>query len=130
MTHRSLAGDPRVQLAGMLLVAAAGTAAFWVGEGVRAALGPAAVLFGFALLVHLGRTRSQALMTMSGTGDEREADLARSAMLFAGGVMATVIPGWWLVTVAQGSPNETLGVLGAIYGVAFAGASLVLPRLR
>jgi membrane protease YdiL (CAAX protease family) len=130
MTRRSLSADPNVQFAGMLLIAAAGTAAFWVGSGLGEALQAGAVLFGFALLVHLGRGRSQALMTMSGTGDEREADLGRGAMLFAGSVMALVIPSWWLVTVAQGTPNETLGILGAVYGVAFVGASIVLPRLR
>jgi len=130
MTHRSPATVARVQLAGMLLVAAAGTAAFWVGGGLGDALAVAAVLFGFALLVHLGRGRSPAPTTMGGIGDEREAHLGRSAAAFAGAVMACVIPGWWLVTVAQGDANETLSLLAGIYGAAFVGASIVLPRLR
>ena len=40
------------------------------------------------------------------------------------------IPAWWLVTVAQGDPNETLSLVAAIYGLSFVGAAIALPRLR
>jgi hypothetical protein len=77
MSRRSPTADARLQLAGMLLVAAGGTAAFWVG-----------------------------------------------------GSLTVAIPAWWLVTVAQGDPNETLSLVAAIYGLSFVGAAIALPRLR
>jgi len=42
--------------------------------------------------------------------------------------MAFVLPGWWLVTVAIGEPNETLGILCAIFGVLWVAAVVVLAR--
>jgi hypothetical protein len=65
---------------------------------------------------------------MSGTGDERVRHLYRSAIAIAGTVMAWVIPGWWLVTVAQGDPNEVLNWLCAIFGATFVVAIVVLAR--
>ena len=43
---------------------------------------------------------------MSGIGDERTRSLYRDACAFAGSVMSFVLPGWWLVTVAKGDPND------------------------
>ena len=43
---------------------------------------------------------------MSGTGDERVRSLYMRAVAFAGAVMAWLLPGWWLVTVAQGDPKR------------------------
>jgi hypothetical protein len=43
-------------------------------------------------------------------------------------VMSFLLPGWWLVTVAQGDPNTTLSVLAAVFGVTFIGAVAVLAR--
>ena len=63
--------EARAQLVGMLLIAAAGTAAYWIGQGASGGLQAGALLFGFALLVHLGRRRGGTLETMSGVGDER-----------------------------------------------------------
>src|SRR4051812_9855916 len=48
----------RVQLVGMLLIAAAGTAAYWIGAGADDGLRAAAILFGFVLVLHVGRRRS------------------------------------------------------------------------
>ncbi len=36
--------------------------------------------------------------------------------------MAFVLPGWWLVTVAQGDPNRTLTILCAVFGFTFIAA--------
>ena len=42
--------------------------------------------------------------------------------------MSFLLPAWWLVTVAQGDPNETLSLLCAIFGVSFILAIVVLAR--
>jgi hypothetical protein len=42
--------------------------------------------------------------------------------------MAVVLPVWWLVSVAQGDPNETLGLVCALFGVVWLAAVIVLPR--
>ena len=73
----------------------------------------------FIAVVHFGRHRSNVLEVMSGTGDERVRSLYMRAVAFAGAVMAWVLPGWWLVTVAQGDPNETLSILCAIFAFCF-----------
>ena len=49
-------------------------------------------------------------------------------MAFVGSLMAFVLPGWWLVTVAQGDPNRTLTILCAIFGFTFIAAVAVLAR--
>jgi hypothetical protein len=38
------------------------------------------------------------------------------------------LPAWWLVTVAQGNPNDTLALLCAIFGVTFILSIAVLAR--
>jgi hypothetical protein len=65
---------------------------------------------------------------MSGTGDERVRSLYLRAVAFTGMVMAFLLPAWWLVTVAQGDPNEVLNWLCAIYGATFVLAIVVLAR--
>jgi hypothetical protein len=42
--------------------------------------------------------------------------------------MSFVLPGWWLVTVAEADANQTLALLCAIFGVAFVLAVIVLAR--
>jgi hypothetical protein len=116
------------QLAGMLLIAAAATAAFWVAEGFTRAWPVAVLLLAFVALIHFGRGRSNALEVMGGVGDERVRLLYTRAVAFAGTVMSLVLPGWWLVTVVQGDPNETLNILCAVFGACFVGAAIVLAR--
>ena len=65
---------------------------------------------------------------MSGTGDERIRSLYTRAVAFAGAVMSFVLPGWWLVTVAQGDPDETLALLSALFGASFIVAVAFLAR--
>ena len=117
-----------VQVAGMLAITAACVVVFWVAEGPEAALPFGAVLLAFTALVHFGRRHSNTLEVMSGTGDERVRSLYTRAVAVAGTVMAFVLPGWWLVTVAQGDPDTTLSTLSAIFGATFVVAIVVLAR--
>jgi hypothetical protein len=117
-----------VQLIGMLGIAAAVFGVFWAAEGFEEAWPAAVILLGFVALLHFGRDRSDTLGVMSGVGDERVRSLYTRAVAFAGSVMAFVLPGWWLVTVAQGDPNRTLTVLCALFGLTFIAAVAVLAR--
>jgi 4-amino-4-deoxy-L-arabinose transferase-like glycosyltransferase len=117
-----------VQVAGMLAITAACVTVFWIAEGPEAALPFGAVLLAFTALVHFGRRHSNTLEVMSGTGDERVRSLYTQAVAVAGTVMAFVLPGWWLVTVAQGEPDTTLSALCAIFGATFVVAIVVLAR--
>jgi uncharacterized membrane protein len=116
------------QLVAGLLLGAAVFVAFAIGGDLGSAFISAGIVVAFVLFVHFGRRRSQALEVMGGLGDERTRHLYTGATAFAGSVMAFVLPGWWLVTVAQGDPNETLSALCAIFAVVWVGAAIVLPR--
>jgi hypothetical protein len=120
--------EARTQLVGMLLIAAAGTAAYWIGQGASGGLQAGALLFGFALLVHLGRRRGGTLETMSGVGDERTRVLAQRATAFTGYAMALVLAGWGLVAAAIGSFNATVGILSLVFAVTWISASAVYSR--
>ena len=117
-----------VQVAGMLAITAATTAVFWIAQGFDAALPVALLLLAFTAVVHFGRRRSNTLEVMSGTGDERVRSLYTKAVAIAGTVMSFVLPGWWLVTVAHGDPNETLALLSAIFGASFILGVVFLAR--
>jgi hypothetical protein len=117
-----------VQVIGMLAITAATTAVFWIAQGFDAAFPVALVLLAFTAVVHFGRQRSNTLEVMSGTGDERIRNLYMHAVAIAGSVMAFVLPGWFLVTVAQGNPDTTLSTLSALFGVTFVAAVVVLAR--
>ena len=116
------------QLIGMILIGAAAVAAFWVSEGLESAAATAVIMGGFIAAVHFGRRRFDALEVMGGVGDERIRSLYTRAIALTGTVMSFVLPGWWLVTVAQGDPNETLGLLCGIFGVAFILSGVVVAR--
>jgi hypothetical protein len=78
--------------------------------------------------VHFGRRHSDTLEVMSGTGDERVRSLYTRAIAIAGAVMSFLLPGWWLVTVAQGDPDPTLSILCAIFGATFILSVIALAR--
>jgi uncharacterized membrane protein YccF (DUF307 family) len=124
----SLINTWRFQLGGMLVIAAAVAAAFWIGEGAQAGLLAGAWMLAFVALVHFGRNKVDALNVIGGVGDERTRSLYTSAIAFAGNVTAFVIVGWWLATVVDGDPNQTLSLLGAVLGVSFVGAAIFLSR--
>jgi hypothetical protein len=117
-----------VQVTGMLAITAAFVAVFWAAEGFESALPVALILLGFTAIVHFGRRRFNTLEVMSGTGDERIRSLYTHAVAIAGTVMAFVLPGWFLVTVAEGDPDSTLSTLSAIFGVTFVLAVVALAR--
>jgi hypothetical protein len=112
---------------GALLIIAV-LVAFVLGGDWAGGLIGSAILVAYLAVIAIGRRRSDTLSVMSGLGDERSRHLYMRACAFAGTVMAFVIPGWWLVTVAEGKPNPTLNVLGSIFGVSFIAASIVLAR--
>jgi hypothetical protein len=117
-----------VQVIGMAAIGAAATAVLWLAEGFQAAWPTALLMAAFIAIVHFGRGRSNTLEVMSGTGDERVRSLYTRAVAFAGTVMAFVLPGWWLVTVAQGDQDYTLALLSAIFGLSFVVSVAVLAR--
>jgi hypothetical protein len=112
---------------GLILVAAVFFAFAVGGDAGEGAIGVAIVL-AFLLLVYFGRRRSDTLDVMSGIGDERGKLLYTRAVAFAGTVMSFVLPGWWLVTIGKGDPDETLSLMCAIFGVSFVLAVVVLAR--
>jgi O-antigen ligase len=116
------------QVAGMLVITVATVAVFWAAEGFGAAALVALLGLALTALVHFGRRHSNTLEVMSGTGDERIRHLYTHAVAIAGTVMAFLLPGWFLVTVAQGDPDTTLSTLSAIFGVTFILAVVVLAR--
>ena len=117
-----------VQVIGMAVIGAVATAVLWLAEGFEAAWPMALILGAFVAVVHFGRSRSNTLEVMSGTGDERVRSLYTRAVAFAGTVMAFVLPGWWMVTVAQGDQDYTLAWLSAIFGLSFVVGVVVLAR--
>lgn len=116
MTSRN-AKEARVQLVGMLLIAAAGTAAYWIGTDTAGGLQAAAILFGFALILHFGRRRSATIETMSGVGDERTRALTQRATAATGYAMSVVLAAWGLASVALGEFNTTIGLLSVIFAL-------------
>jgi uncharacterized membrane protein len=114
--------ESRIQLAGMVLIAAAGTAAYWIGKGATTGLLAGALLFGLALLIFLGRRYSPTVETMSGVGDERTRALTQRATAFTGNAMATVIAVWGMASAALGEFNATIGLLSVAFAVTWIGA--------
>lgn len=120
--------SPTGQLMLGLVLVAAVFVAFAVGGDAGQGAVSAAIVLAFLLLVLLGRRHSDTLDVMSGIGDERGKLLYTRAVAFAGTVMSFVLPIWWLVTIAQGDPDETLSLMCAIFGVSFILAVVVLAR--
>jgi hypothetical protein len=112
---------------GLVLVAAV-FVAFVIGGDVGGGAVSAAIVLAFILVVLLGRRRSDTLDVMSGIGDERSKLLYTRAVAFAGTVMSFVLPAWWLVTIAQGNPDNTLSLMCAIFGASFILGVVVLAR--
>ena len=125
---KSLNTPAGLLLSGALLGAAVAVAYLVGGQDVVESLIAGVIVFGFMVLVVVGRRRSDTFSVMSGVGDERTRHLYQRSVAFAGTVMSIVLPGWWLITVAQGEPDTTLSVLCAIFALAWMGAVVVLPR--
>jgi hypothetical protein len=120
--------SPTGQLTLGLVLVAAVFVAFAVGGDAGQGAVSSAIVLGFLLVVLLGRRHSDTLDVMSGIGDERGKLLYTRAVAFAGTVMSFVLPIWWLVTIAQGDPDDTLSLMCAIFGLSFILAVVVLAR--
>jgi TctA family transporter len=120
--------EARIQLVGMLLIAAAGTAAFWIADGLASAWPSALILFGFVALVHLGRTRSDAVAAISGVGDERTQLLNQRAAAATAYVLSLVLPAWFFVSLATGEANTTVAVLCAVAGATYLLSAVAYAR--
>ena len=115
------------QLAFALAITVAAIAAFWIGGSPEWAIPAAIVMLGFIAAMAL-RDRSQTVEVMYGVGDERTRQLYLQSTALAGIVMLAVVVCWYLVTVAQGDPNETLGLLAAIVNGSLIVAAAIVSR--
>ena len=104
------------QVIGILIVDVIVIAAFWIGEALNPPRRPRRSCSPRRVLV-FGRGRSQTAEVISGVGDERTRDLYQRSASVTCGVMSVVIVGWFLGTVIDGDPNQTLSLLGFIFGV-------------
>lgn len=120
--------SPRAQLLGALALTVAVAAAFWIAEGAGAGLIAGAWLLAFVALLHFGRDRFDAIDVMVGAGDERSRTLYTRTAAFAGTVVTYVVIAWWLVTLVQGDPNQTLTAVVSIAGVAFIVGAIINSR--
>lgn len=116
------------QIVSILVLDAIVVAAFWIGEGIEQAAITAAIMLAFTAFLVFGRGRSQTAEVVSGVGDERIRTLYTRAAAFTCGVMSFVIVGWFLGTVIEGEPNETLSLLGFIFGVTLLGSAAYYAR--
>jgi hypothetical protein len=103
-------------------------AIFWIAQGATAGLITAGWGWATVLVFHFGRRRSEAVKIVSGTGDERIRSLNVCALAFAGFVMWAVVTAWWLISSATGDENDSVGILAAVFGVAYIGAAVCLGR--
>ena len=121
-------GTPRSQFAGMLVLTAATIAATWIAGGPVKGLMAGALLLAFALLIHIGRRRSDAINVMSGIGDERSRSLYTRAVAFAGHAVMLVVAVWWLGLQIRGETNETLSVIGGVAALSFVVGAIYYSR--
>ena len=125
MTRSSL---PRTQIIGMLAITVVTFAALWAGLGRSAAWPGGLLLLGFTVLVAVGRSRSQTIEIMRGIGDEGTRSLYERTCTATTGVLALVLPGWWLVNVIAGEPDETLSAVCAVFAVVLTAGAAVQAR--
>jgi hypothetical protein len=116
------------QLILALAITAAIVAAIWIGASIEWAIPSAIVMLGFIAAMIL-RDRSQTAEVVYGVGDERTRSLYLKSTSVAGTAMLAVIVVWYLVTVASGDPDETLGTLAVLFnGTLIASAAAVSRR--
>lgn len=116
------------QFIGMVGIAAATFLAFLVAGSTTDALVSGGLVLALAVAIHFGRRRSETLGLMGGLGDERTENLSLRASAFVGNVFVIVLPAVWLVSIAQGEPNDTLAALCAVGGVSWVAALVWLSR--
>jgi hypothetical protein len=126
MTERLRAIDP--SLVWWIASGVITTAAFWIGLGPSAALIAGLWMGGIVTVLAVGRTRSDAVRAILGTGDERDLDVYRTAMVAAGTVLGLIVTGSWLVSVLQGRPDPMLFTLTMVFSGTFFGTAIVATR--
>src|SRR5262245_51428252 len=122
---RSRWSQPAFALAlGVLLFAA-----MWIGGDPRTAVFSFVVMAAFAALILFGG-RSETIRGLRGDGrDERFRQIDIAATAIAGMVVITAVIGAFVVEVARGHDGSPYAQLGAIGGLAYVVAIVVL-RLR
>jgi hypothetical protein len=104
-------------------------AAEWIGGHPAAGLGSLAIMVAFGALILVGG-RSETIRGLRGDGrDERFRQMDVTATAFAGSVVILAIIIAFVVEVAQGNDGSPYTWLGAIAGLAYVAAIVVL-RLR
>jgi hypothetical protein len=104
-------------------------AALWIGGDLRNAVYSLLIMVGVAAVILFGG-RSETIRGLRGDGkDERFHQIDLAATAVAGIVVITAIIGAFLVEVARGQDGSPYAQLGAIAGVAYLVAVVVL-RLR
>ena len=109
---------------GMIMLAAQ-----WIGGHAESGLGSLGIMAAFAALVLLGG-RSETIRGLRGDGrDERFRQIDIHATALAGLAVITAIIVAFIIELARGHSGNPYGWLGAIAGLAYLGAIVVL-RIR
>jgi hypothetical protein len=127
-----MTADPRTTARLSLLLQLVLVVAVFVAFALGGDAGTGAVSAGVVLAAVVAfealRRRGGTGEVLTGIGDERARLLYQRASAIAAHLTILVLVGWWLVTVAQGAPNETLSILGAVFGLSWLVVSLALAR--
>ncbi len=118
----------RIQMIWILFIDALVIGAFAAGQGVDGALRAAVIMLAFTAFFFVGMKRSGTAEVVSGVGDERTRQLYLRSASFTSSVLVAVIVGWFLVTMVQGEPNQTLAILAMVYNVAMIGSAAYYSR--
>jgi hypothetical protein len=120
--YRSRWWTPAVSLfLGLLMLGA-----FWIGDQPGVGLACFGIMAGLGALFFFGQ-RSETLRALGGPGrDERWTMIDIHATALAGMVLIAVIIGAFLVEVARGHDGNPYGLLGAVAGVAYLLAVVIL----
>jgi drug/metabolite transporter (DMT)-like permease len=100
--------------------------AFWLGDNPGTGFASLGIMLALGAVFFFGG-RSETLRGLGGPGrDERWAKIDIHATALAGMVLISVIIGAFLVEVARGHDGNPYGLLGAVAGVAYLIAVIIL----
>ena len=104
-------------------------AAFAIGGDVGSGAYSAAVLLFVGAVFYFGARRSETLAGLGGPGrDERWERIDIHATALSGMVLVLVIIGAWLLEIAKGHDGNPYGLLGAVGGLTYIVAVVILRR--
>jgi prepilin signal peptidase PulO-like enzyme (type II secretory pathway) len=101
----------------------------WAGGNLEFGLFGLALMTGLAVVLVLVRRRSETVKGLLDRRDERINTIDLRATAFAGVLLIVTVVGGFVVEIARGQDGAPFYWLGAIAGVAYIGAVIVL-RLR